>query len=249
MESVVVIPARLESTRLPRKIMADIAGKPMLRHVCEQASRARLPREVYVATDSQEVAEAVEQWGFRAVVTASDIPSGTARIASIVGTLDSDIIVDVQSDEPMIDPGLIDAIVEAFDGTEADVVTPVFAIESLADLHDPGLVKAVRGHRGRALYFSRSPIPHVRDVEPSQWLDRATFWGHIGVYGFRRSVLDGYNSLREGLLENVERLEQLRLLEAGLEIDTIVSKHRPIGVDTFEDLVRVRAMMETRTSP
>ncbi|MBW2056309.1 MAG: 3-deoxy-manno-octulosonate cytidylyltransferase [Deltaproteobacteria bacterium] len=245
--AVAVIPARLHSTRLPRKVLLDIAGKPMLRHVYDRTRSARSIRRVLVATDSTEVADPVREWGGEVVVTDPGLPSGTARIASIVDSLDGEIIVNVQGDQPLVEPTLIDGLVRAFEGTGADIVTPVFRVTRVSDLTDPGIAKVVRARDGRALYFSRSPIPYVRDVPMAEWPKRATFWAQYGIYGFRRRVLVDFNaSLPPSALEKAEKLEQLRFLEAGYAIHTFTTRFRQVAVDTPEDLARVRAILESR---
>ena len=241
--AVVVIPARLQSTRLPRKVLLDIAGKPMLQHVCERASQAQLPSAVWVTTDSQEVGDAVSGWGFQAVLTDPALPSGTARIASIVYLIEADFVINLQGDEPLVDPALVDAVVKALIETGSDIVTPVYPINDLDTLLSPHVVKVVRAHDGRALYFSRSPIPHVRGLAQARWLEAASFWGHVGIYGYRREVLTNYGALPESSLEQAERLEQLRFLQAGYQIQTVETASRPIAVDTPQDLEHVREIM------
>ena len=239
----VVIPARLASKRLPRKVLADIAGKPMIQHVYEQACQARTVQRVVVATDSEEVVRVVESWGGEVALTDPNLPSGTARIASMIDQIDSEIVVNVQGDQPLVEPDLIDELVQSFCRVAADIVTPVWRINDVADLVDSGIVKVVRGHDGRALYFSRSPIPYVRDLPLTGWLDVASFWGHVGIYGYRWEVLANYEALPESSLEQAERLEQLRFLQAGCQIHTVETASRPIAVDTLQDLERVREIM------
>ena len=241
-----VIPARLQSARLPRKVLADIAGKPMIRHVYERTRTAAMINHVLVATDSEDVARVVREWGGEAVVTDAALPSGTARIASVIGDVDTDIIINVQGDQPLVEPELIDEVVRNLTTTSADIVTPVFQITEFSDLSDPGIAKVVRTSDGRALYFSRSPIPFVRDVPMADWPKRTTFWAHYGIYGFRRHVLEylGETS-RPSQLEQAEKLEQLRFLEAGFHIHTIETTFRQQAVDTAEDLDRIRRMVQS----
>jgi 3-deoxy-manno-octulosonate cytidylyltransferase (CMP-KDO synthetase) len=236
----VVIPARMESSRLPGKVLADIDGKPMLRHVCERSARARLVSSVSVATDSPQVAEHVRDWGFSVHMTSPDAPSGTARIASVLDKLDSQIIVNVQGDEPLIEPELIDEVIVALRDSDAAVATPVYPIAALGDIQDPNVVKVVVDSAGRAMYFSRSPVPYVRDAQEQDWPAAVQFWGHVGLYGFRRSALAAYPALPVGELETSERLEQLRFLEAGIDILTVRTESPSMGVDTPDDLERVR---------
>ena len=242
----VVIPARMDSSRLPGKMLADIAGKPMLRHVCERSAQARLVSSVSVATDSPQIAEHVRDWGFLVHMTSPDAPSGTARIASVLDKLDSQIIVNVQGDEPLIEPGLIDKVVTALRASDAAVATPVYPIVGPSDIQDPNVVKVVVDSAGRAMYFSRSPVPHVRDASVQDWPRTVQFWGHVGLYGFKRSALAAYPALPAGELETSERLEQLRFLEAGIAIQTVRTQSQPVGVDTPDDLERVRRIFAER---
>ena len=243
MKAVVVVPARLASTRLSGKVLADICGKPMLWYVYHQASKARCIEKVYVATDSLEIGRVVSEWGGEYFLTDQDIPSGTARIASVVDQIAADIIVNVQGDEPLIAPQVIDQVVEAFDRAGVDIATPVYRPDSVEALLSPDTIKVVRDARGFALYFSRSPIPFVRDVPPQEWLATTAFWGHIGLYGYRRNVLLNYNRLPISMLERAEKLEQLRFLEAGMSILTVETTYRTVAVDTPHDLERVRGII------
>jgi 3-deoxy-manno-octulosonate cytidylyltransferase (CMP-KDO synthetase) len=239
----VVIPARLASTRLPRKVLADLGGKPVLRHVWERVARMRRATEILVATDSEEVAQAAAGWGGQFVMTSPHCRSGTERIASILDGLKGQFILNVQGDEPFIDPVLLDALVECFAAEGGDVVTPVYSIRDYATLVNPAVVKVVRGADGRAWYFSRSPIPHVRGVPAEEWPARGLHWGHLGVYGYARAKLAAYATLPESPLESVEALEQLRFLEAGWRIQTVETDYHAVAIDTPEDLARARALL------
>ena len=243
MVAIVAIPARLKSTRFPRKVLADIHGKPMLWYVYDGVSKAERIKDVWVLTDSDEVYELAKSWGAKALMTAEDCPSGTARIASVIDQLDADYVVNVQGDEPLMTGAVVDSMVSALESSGADVVTPVYRITNVDDITDVNINKVVRAHDGKALYFSRSPIPHVRNHEIDEWLDRVPYWGHVGVYGFRRNVLEEYLSLPEGQLEDAEKLEQLRLLEAGKQILAVEIDYRPVGVDVPSDLETVKGMI------
>ena len=243
MKSFAVIPARLESTRLPRKILADICGKPLIWHVWTRVQRVPSLEAVYVATDSKEIADAVRAWGGEVLMTSSACRSGTERIVETLDRINADFILNVQGDEPLIEPTLLESLIQDWQAAPCDVITPVFRIERVADLQDPNLVKVVRSVDGRALYFSRSPIPFVRDAPPERWLETHAFWGHVGVYGYRREVLEAYDTLSESPLEAAEHLEQLKFLEAGYTVRVVETAYRPIGVDTPADLARVRTMM------
>ncbi len=239
----VVIPARLASTRLPRKVLADLGGKPVVQHVWERAARMRRATEVLVATDSEEVAAAVAGWGGQFVMTSPECRSGTERIASILGGLRGSFILNVQGDEPFIETALLDALAERYASAGGDVVTPVYPIHDAALLLNPAVVKVARAADGHALYFSRSAIPHRRGVPPEEWPARGTYWGHLGVYGYARAVLEQYPSLPESALEVAESLEQLRFLEAGLRIQTVETAYHAVAIDTPADLERARTLL------
>ena len=236
MSAIVAIPARLKSTRLPGKVLADIHGKPMLWYVYKAVSKARTVDAVWVLTDSAEVMDAASSWGAKVMMTAEECPSGTARIVSVADKLEADIIVNVQADEPLISGDVVDGVVDAMEKSDARVATPVYRITNSEDVANPNVVKVVRGSDARALYFSRSPIPYVRDVDPEDWLSCAPFWGHVGLYAYRRSLLLRYDDLSGEHLEKAEKLEQLRLLEAGEQILTVEIDYRPRGVDVPADL-------------
>lgn len=239
----VVIPARLASTRLPRKVLADLGGKPVLRHVWERVARMRKATEILVATDSEEVARTVAEWGGQFVMTSPHCRSGTERIASVLDGLKGQLILNVQGDEPFIDPTLLDALVECYAANGGDVVTPVYPIREFETLMNPAVVKVVRGVDGRAWYFSRSPIPHVRGRPPEEWPARGLHWGHLGVYGYARAKLAAYPTLPESPLEAVEALEQLRFLEAGWRIQTVETEYHTVAIDTPDDLARARILL------
>ncbi|MCK5718778.1 MAG: 3-deoxy-manno-octulosonate cytidylyltransferase, partial [Thiomargarita sp.] len=212
--SIVVIPARLESSRLPQKVLADINGQPMLWHVYQRCLQADKVDAVHIATDSEQVAELAQSWKAKVWLTDSSCVSGTERIASIIGQLTADIIINVQGDQPLIEPSLINQLVATFEQITPlpDIVTPVSPISQSDKIFDPNLVKVVRRDDGYALYFSRHPIPYLRDVKPEKWAESGLFLGHIGIYGYQRSVLENYHSLAESSLETAEKLEQLRFL-------------------------------------
>lgn len=243
MNSIAVIPARLGSTRLPRKVLTDICGKTLVQHVWDQAMQAKNIKGVIVATDSLEVMRVVSRWGGQAILTDPACQSGTERIASIVSELDADLILNVQGDEPLVDPGMLDALIATWMSTPCDLITPVYRITCMDDLRNPNVVKVARAQDRRALYFSRSPIPYIRDTPLETWLGHNTFWGHIGVYGYRKEVLAKYVELPSSALQKAESLEQLRFLEAGYTIQTIETTYRSVAVDTQEDLHKVRQLL------
>jgi 3-deoxy-manno-octulosonate cytidylyltransferase (CMP-KDO synthetase) len=243
METTVVIPARLSSSRLPHKVLADIHGHPLIWHVWQRVKQAQMIDQVFITTDSDEVKQAAEAFGAQVLMTSPECQSGTERIASVLGLLDGDLTLNVQGDEPLVDPLMLDMLVERWQSFPCDLITPVFAIKTTEELQSPNVVKVARASDGRALYFSRSPIPFLRDLPFDSWLQHGTFWGHIGVYGYSREVLAHYYDLANSPLEKMEKLEQLRFLEAGYNIQTIETDYRPNSVDIAEDLERVRQLI------
>ena len=240
----VVIPARLESTRLPGKVLHEIGGKPMLERVWRQVMDMQHADEVMIATDSDTVRDFASKWGAQVVMTSPDCQSGTERIASILDDISGDFILNVQGDEPFIPPDLLDALVMRWKETDCDLVTPIRPIETSDEINDPDLVKVVRALDGRAVYFSRSPVPHARNTPPEEWPQEGVYWGHIGVYGYQRNLLAEYSSLAVSPLETIEKLEQLRFLDHGYCIQTLDTKYCPLGVDTIEDLEKARQHFE-----
>lgn len=228
---------------MPGKILADIHGHPMLWHVFQQIKKCELPADILVVTDSDEIARQVTSWGGRAIMSSPDCTCGTERIASICDQLDAEIVVNVQGDEPLIDPALIDNLITNCRASDADMVTPVVKIESTAILESNTTVKVVVRHDGTALYFSRSPVPYIRDAVPADWTKTTDFWLQVGTYAFRREVLLEYMTWPEGTLEMLEKVEQLRFLEAGKKILTFETKHHSMAVDTPDDLAKIREIM------
>jgi 3-deoxy-manno-octulosonate cytidylyltransferase (CMP-KDO synthetase) len=223
--------------------LADLCGKPVIRHVYEAVARAAITDEIFVLTDAERVVEAVEAFGGRAIMTSPDCSCGTARTASIVGKITGDFIVNVQGDEPLLDHRVLVAMERRARTCAADILTPIYKITDVADLENPSIVKVAVAKSGLALYFSRSPIPFVRGVERTEWLHHHQFFGHMGVYGYRREVLENYGNLPVSELETAESLEQLRFLDGGHTIDTVVAERGSIGVDTPEDLARAKALL------
>ncbi|MEN3031677.1 3-deoxy-manno-octulosonate cytidylyltransferase [Chromobacterium amazonense] len=245
---IVVIPARLASSRLPGKPLADIAGKPMVVRVAEQAAKSRAAR-VIVATDHADILAACAAHGVEAVLTREDHASGTDRLAEVAAklALPADArVVNVQGDEPLIDPALIDRLAALLEETDAPVATLAHAIHDAADHFNPNIVKVALDKQGRALYFSRAAIPYARDAYAA---DRSALpaglpvYRHIGLYGYRAGFLADYANLAPGPLEQYEALEQLRVLWHGYSIMVAVASEAPAaGVDTPEDLERVRRL-------
>ena len=250
-----IIPARYQSTRLPGKVLLHIAGKPMIQHVYERCLGARTLSEVVVATDDERVGEEVEGFGGKVELTRADHASGTDRLAEVASRRECDVIVNIQGDEPMVDPEAIDAAVEPLlSDPELSFATIATEITTLEEHTDPAAVKVVVDANGWALYFSRAPIPYFRlDAGASQPDEprRHPKSGlhplkHIGLYVYRRETLLWFASLPPSPLELTEGLEQLRALEAGCRIQVVQVQYSPIGVDTPVDLARVRAILEGR---
>ena len=240
-----VIPARYASQRLPAKPLIDLLGKTMIQRVYEQAKRATLLSKVMVATDDRRIEEAVKGFGGEVMMTSPDIRSGSDRVAAVAEAITGDIYVNIQGDEPLIAPKMIDEAVRVvLDDKEAVVGSLARKITEARDLVNPGVVKVVMDRSGVALYFSRSTIPRVRDEkDPSRWMSHTTFYKHIGIYVFRRDVLRAYSKLSESPLEQAEKLEQLRILESGYRIRMGVTTFDSIPVDTMEDAERIRDLL------
>lgn len=232
-----VIPARYASTRLPGKPLADIAGKPMIQRVYERASQATVPNAVLVATDHPLVEEAVKKFGGIVMMTSPDHPTGTDRLAEVAGSYtDADVIINVQGDEPLIAPDVIDRLAMLFDEDETLQMATVITKLDAEEAADPNAVKCVTDKKGNALYFSRSLIPYPR-VQ-----GKAPIYKHIGIYAYRRDFLLAYAKMEPTPLEQAESLEQLRALENGFAIRTIFTDHQFIGIDTKEDLERINRL-------
>lgn len=245
-----IIPARYASQRLPGKPLVDLLGKPMIQRVYEQASRAKLVDEVVVATDDTRIEMVVKSFGGRAVLTSSEIRSGSDRVAAVAQTTSGDLFVNIQGDEPLIVPDMIDEAVQVLlDDSEAPVGTLVKKIESTDELLNPSVVKVALAENRYALYFSRSVIPSLRDIpDQHEWLRHGTFYKHIGLYVFRAGFLKIYAGLLESRLELAEKLEQLRILENGYRIKAGVTRFDSIPVDTKEDVTRVVKILKSATS-
>jgi 3-deoxy-manno-octulosonate cytidylyltransferase (CMP-KDO synthetase) len=251
MTSIVIIPARYDSTRFPGKPLYPLKGLPVIQHVYENAQRARLADDVIVATDSETIFERVLAFGGKAVMTDKKHPSGTDRIAEVALSLDCDIIVNVQGDEPLVRPEMIDDVITVLDDERASISTLIKKIESPDEITDPNVVKVVFDKEGFALYFSRAPVPYYRD----EWkhvtnirhsiLNMQNCFKHIGIYGYKRNVLLALAAMEPTKLEKIEKLEQLRALENGMKIKVRETLFETCGVDTPEDIERVEKCLNT----
>ena len=237
-----VIPARLGSTRLPRKVLRLIAGRPMVEWVWRAAAQSGLMDPVLVATDSEEVASACRERNIPFEMTSPACASGSARVREVASRIDADIYVNIQGDEPTLTPDFFAPLLELFNRSEVQIAT--LAVRCPAeDIANPNAVKVVTASNGRALYFSRSTIPFDRDASGF-----AGYRKHLGIYAYRKAALEQFAALPPGWLETVERLEQLRLLENGIDIYVASAPADTIGVDTEEDLTRAEALLKSRLS-
>ena len=237
MDVVGVIPARFHSSRFEGKVLANIGGKPMIQQVWEKAKQAKLLDDLIVACDDERVMKAVEEFGGKAVFTSREHASGTDRLTETVNPLDVKIVVNIQADEPMVHPTMINGVIEELLNDESLVVaTIVKKIERAEEIGDPNVVKVVIDKNNFALYFSRSTIPYVRNEQQ----EGTSYYKHIGLYAYTKDFLFTYKNLPQSPLEKLEKLEQLRILENGYRIKVVETKFETYGVDTPDDLTKVR---------
>ena len=246
MKFMAIIPARYASTRFPGKPLAVLGGKTVIQRVYEQVKSVL--DEVYVATDDDRIFQCVEAFGGRAVMTRTDHKSGTDRIQEAVektGT-SADVIINVQGDEPFIQPSQVETLMHLFDDPDTQIGTLGKPFESLEAVENPNSPKIVTDNRGFALYFSRSVIPYIRGVEPADWFGRYPFLKHLGIYAYRREVLAEVTRLPQSSLEKAESLEQLRWLQNGYRIRVGLTDVETVGIDTPEDLQRAEQFLESK---
>lgn len=234
-----VIPARYQSSRFPGKPLAMIEGQSMIMRVYEQAKKCVALHEVIVATDNKAIFGHVNAMGGKAVMTSENHESGTERCAEALQKTEEefDIVINIQGDEPFINPAQIEKVIDLFSESDVKIGTLVKRISDLKQLKSPNNVKAVVGTTGDALYFSRSVIPFVRDTEEEKWFDEVTFFKHIGLYGYQSKTLKELVELETGVLEKAESLEQLRWITNGYKIKTAETEEDAAGIDTYEDLL------------
>lgn len=262
MTAIVIIPARYYSTRFPGKALYPLNGIPLVQHVYERAKRSRLAKDVIVATDSEEILKRVHSFGGKAILTNEKHHSGTDRIAEVATSLNYDIIVNVQCDEPLIQPEMVDDVITILDDERASIGTLVKKIENPHEITDPNVVKVVVDKEGFAIYFSRAPIPYYRDewklqsteqgtesgdvknifelYTPSSILQAFHWYKHVGIYSYRKEALISFACMRPAKLELIEKLEQLRAIENGLKIKIKETHFETYGVDTPKDVERVK---------
>lgn|SRR5690606_8944466 len=237
MKVIGIIPARFDSTRFPGKPLVDIAGMTMIQRVYNQVKHAASLNEVVVATDDQRIYDHVKSFAGNVVMTSKDHQSGTDRCAEVINNISGfDIAINIQGDEPFIDPQQIDLLVSCFQRPEVEIATLVRPINELADLENVNKPKVVLNQKNEALYFSRQPIPYMRGTDIKEWLSKETYYNHIGIYGFKVETLKDLAKLPISKLEKTESLEQLRWLDNGYRIQTAISNHINDAIDSPEDL-------------
>ena len=251
---VIAVPARLESSRLPNKVLAEISGQTMITRVLKQCLKSRLVDDIFLCTDNEFIENKALEENVKVLRTSKNCKSGSERIASVLDQLTIEdlplkdtLIINVQGDQPFLDPNIITKLAEIFINSQdrPEVITPIYPM-SKKNIHNPNVVKTLIDMNGQVLYFSRSAIPHVRGLEENKWGDNYCYWGHVGIYGFRGDVLSKWQSLPESKLENVEKLEQLRVLELGEKISVSLVETETHGIDTPEDLARFERLLENR---
>ena len=249
MKTIGIIPARYASNRLPGKPLLDLGGKPMIQRVYEQAKRAFFD-EVAIATDHQKIEEAVKAFGGRVIMTSPDHPSGTDRVAEALELLEEqsgsyDLVVNIQGDEPFIDPNHLNALIEFVKANpDSRIATLACPIREDEKLWDPNCVKVVFGNSRQALYFSRHPIPYLRNAEKTDWIKHKLHYQHVGVYAFRTDALREIVQIQPSRLELAESLEQLRWLEHDYKIGVVEVGDQSFGIDTIEDLEAARRLLK-----
>lgn len=235
-----IIPARYASTRFPGKPLADIGGKSMVQRVYEQASKSTALSKVVVATDDERIANAVIRFGGEFVLTSDSHQSGTDRCAEVANHFpDYNVVINIQGDEPFIDPAQIDLLASCFENSETELATLVKPINNEEELFNQNAPKVILNKKGEAIYFSRQTIPFIRNAEEKEWLGKHTFFKHIGIYGYRMDVLKEITKLAISPLESAEHLEQLRWIENGYKIKTKITNLETQAIDTPEDLLKI----------
>jgi 3-deoxy-manno-octulosonate cytidylyltransferase (CMP-KDO synthetase) len=235
-KTIAIIPSRYQSSRFPGKPLADIGGKPMVQRVYEQVLKASRVDEVCVATDDERIASVVRGFGGNVAMTSSEHPTGTDRCYEASLQFEADIVVNVQGDEPFIKPEQIDQLVQLFADDNITIGTLVKVIKEFSTLIDPNVPKVVMSDVGSVLYFSRFPIPYMRGEEKSNWMDKHTYYKHIGMYGYRRNTLKKLTGLGQTDLEKAESLEQLRWLQNGFKVHAVITEYESFGIDTPDQL-------------
>lgn len=235
-----IIPSRFASTRFPGKPLVDIGGKTMIQRVYEQAAKATSVQQVVVATDDERIADEVTRFGGKFILTSTAHQSGTDRCAEVTNYFpDFDVVINIQGDEPFIDPAQIDLLASCFLDPNTELATLVKPINNYEELTNANSPKVILNKFGEALYFSRQVIPFIRNADQKDWLNLQTFYKHIGIYGYRKEVLKDLTKLPISNLEQAEQLEQLRWIENGYRIKTKITHLETVAIDTPEDLLKI----------
>lgn len=237
MKIIGIIPARYDSSRFPGKPLVDIAGQSMIKRVYQQAKHASSLSEVIVATDDQRIYDHVKSFAGNVMMTNKDHQSGTDRCAEVAANLVGfDVAINIQGDEPFIDPQQIDLLTSCFDKADTEIATLIRRVETEAELYNENKPKVVLNRKGEAIYFSRQAVPFLRGTKSSEWLSQRPYYNHIGIYGYRVDILQQLTALPLSDLETMEALEQLRWIDNGYKIQTAISSHSNDAIDTPEDL-------------
>ncbi len=245
MKVLAIIPSRYGSSRFPGKPLIDIKGKSMIQRVYEQTSQAKLVSKVVVATDDERIEKEVQRFGGAVKMTSSMHQSGTERCGEVIKTFSEyDVVINIQGDEPLIQPEQIDQVLELFKSGDVEIGTVVKAIKSIDDVDNPNRVKVVLNGKSEAIYFSRSPIPFVSGQPKETWLNHTKFWKHIGIYAWKKHTLEAILDLPVTTIEKLESLEQLRWLYHGLKIQTVETDIETPNIDTPDDLEKVIKVLE-----
>lgn len=236
-----IIPARFSSTRFPGKPLIDLAGKSMIQRVYERCLLSKSLSDIIIATDDEIIFEHVKTFTDRVCMTSTNHPSGTDRCAEVVSQLNisTDVVVNIQGDEPLINPNQIDSLVNCFQDKQTQIATLVREIKDNEVLFNSNTPKVILDSNQFAIYFSRETIPHLRNIDKSEWLEKHTFYQHIGIYAYQTSILNSLTQLAPSILEKAESLEQLRWIENGYKIKTATTSEETFAIDTPEDIARV----------
>lgn len=259
-KTLIVIPARINSKRLPNKILEHIGDEPMIKRVLDQCNKKFKKKQIIICTDSSKIEKLSKDWGYKAFFTSNKCRSGTHRISTVLRDiicylwgkrnideseykklLIQSLIINVQGDQPFLDPKILIDIEKSFlkNTQEKTIVTPIYNLQS-ESIHNPNIVKVVVNKFNEAIYFSRAPIPYNRDEKINDWGKKNNYWGHIGIYGYRGDILSCWETLPNSKLEKIESLEQLRFIENGIKINTIITKNDSFSIDTYEQLEKGR---------
>ncbi len=266
-KTIIAVPARLDSSRLPKKVLQDINGKTMLQRVLEQCKKVKIPSEIFLCTDSKKLSEIAENIGVKVYLTERDCKSGSERIASVIpelvksswegfnqnnyleedNKLEQTLVINVQADQPFLDPNIIKEMHHFFLSQDItpEVVTPIYKLNK-KDIHNSSVVKTLINKNGEAIYFSRSALPYIRDVEKKDWYKQYNYLGHVGIYGYRADILHKWFNYPFSNLEKSEKLEQLRLIDSGVKINTFEVEGDFLSIDTTEDLLEARKWLKKK---